>query len=232
MRFHPVGEVKETWAPEWPAAGKRLRVGMRTNDRLGEHRQMKRTITCALGVLLLLGSAAPVLAKSSTAKDSKYADAKGPYANLGLAISKTNFSAADAQVGFAIAGGYRFIDWLAADVEMYSAWREQSGVTTRVFGFTMNAKAYPIGLISPTTLDWLQPYVVVGMGGGQAKNKFSAGDVKTGTYIFRLGAGTEAFITDHFAAYMDLSLHATPGYKVGGNGGATGVIQFGVAYHF
>jgi len=194
---------------------------------------MKSLITCAVAALLFLAPAAAVQAQEGGKKDdNKYAQNKGPYAYGGLAISKTNVDGLDAQVGFALGGGYRFIDWLAADVDIYSAWREQNGVDSRVFGFTMNAKAYPIGIFAPDFIDWLQPYVVVGMGGGQFKSKPSGGDVKTGTFIFRLGAGTELFFTDHMAAYMDLSLHATPGYEGGGQGGATGVIQFGVAYHF
>jgi hypothetical protein len=165
--------------------------------------------------------------------DNRYAQNKGVYLYGGLAIMKTNANASaieDPNVGIAFGGGYRFIDWLAADIDIAWAGREQSnGNKTRNFSFTMNGKVYPIGLISPKTLDRVQPYVVVGMGGGQFKVK-NGGSV--GTYIFRLGAGTEVFIVGGLSAYMDLSLHATPGYKSGGNGGATGVVQFGAQYHF
>jgi opacity protein-like surface antigen len=190
---------------------------------------MKRSITCALAALLLIGGVGAAQAESGSKADNKYATAKGPYAQLGFAIVKTNFDALDARLGFAIDGGYRFNDWLGADIDFVFAAREQNGIKGRNVAFTINGKFYPIGLLSPDTLDALQPYVVLGMGGGSS---FVKDGGSTGTFIFRIGAGTEYFITDHFTAYMDLSLHATPGYEFAGSGGATGVIQFGVGYHF
>ena len=70
--------------------------------------------------------------------------------------------------------------------------------------------------------------VVIGMGGGNYKIKNGG---KDGTFIFRFGAGAEWLFMDSLGAYMDLSLDATPGLKRFGDGGATGVIQFGLTGH-
>ncbi len=209
----------------------------------GEHHEMKsftKTLTTCASIALLILAAAGIAqaeSKKGAEEPNRYSENKGFYAYGSLAIIKTNYdvSGIDPNIGFGLGAGYRFMDWLAADVDMSWGGRDQGPVDSRYFGFTMNGKFYPLGLISPTTLDWLQPYVVVGMGGGQGKFKASGGDVKTGTYIFRLGAGTEVFIVGGLAAYMDLSLHATPGLKnafFSSQGGATGVIQFGAVYHF
>jgi opacity protein-like surface antigen len=202
---------------------------------------MKYFITCTVAAMLCLGSVSAVQAQEDVKSENRYSKAKGFYGYGGLAIVKTNFSSVvnlDPNIGFAFGGGYRISEWLAADTDFYWAGRDQgAGVKTRQFGITLNAKFYPMGLFAPDTLDWLQPYVVAGMGGGNFKTKSPfISDVKEGTFIFRIGAGTEVFIVGGLAAYMDLSLNATPGLKGFGfgigKGGATGVIQFGAIYHF
>ena len=103
---------------------------------------MNRLTTCALAALLLLGGVTVAQAQSGDKADTKYAKAKGPYAYGGLAIAKTNYGgSADPNIGFAFGGGYRFLDWLAADADFYWAGRDQGAFKTRQFGVTFNAKA-------------------------------------------------------------------------------------------
>ena len=199
---------------------------------------MRLILTSAIAVLQvslpLVGAQAAD--GENKAKGTKYEAVKGVYAQGGFAVSKNNGffgNAAGSQpnLGFAIAGGYRINEWLGTDVEFYWAGREQNtGVKSRQFGLTFNGKFYPFGLFSPDFLDSFQPYGVVGMGGGNAKyNDFG----KTGTFIFRLGAGIDWLLTENLALYTDVSLHATPGLKFNGfSGGATGVYQLGAKFNF
>ena len=193
----------------------------------------------ALLVILPLASAQAEDAGKSKAAGSKYEAAKGPFVQGSFAILKTNnnsFGFGKPNLGFGIAGGYRFNEWVSADGEFVWGGRSQGGGKTRQFGVTLNAKVYPIGLFAPNFLDSFQPYGVVGFGGGNFKVKDTFPNAKTGTFIFRFGAGLDWVMTDHFASFVDLSLHATPGLKgtaLGGpKGGATGVIQFGGRFTF
>ena len=191
--------------------------------------RMKSLITFAAAALLFLSSASVVQAQN------KYESAKGSYAYTGLTIAKTNYNNnnLDALIGIAFGGGMRFNEWIAGDVDFYWAGRDQgNNVKQRGFGITFNAKAYPLGYFSPETLDFIQPYVVMGMGGGNSKFQIPGPNAKEGTFIFRFGAGAEWLFMDNLGAYMDLSLHATPGLKTRGSGGATGVVQFGITSHF
>lgn len=194
---------------------------------------MRSIITGALAVLLLLTPLAAAQAQSSStekAKGTKYEAAKGPYVYGGLAVAKTNYGGGKANVGFNFGGGYRFLHWLGADADFYWGGREQNnGAKTRQFGITFNGKVYPIGLLAPKTLDAFQPYVVMGMGGGNWKVK---NGIKNGTFIFRLGAGLDWMITDNLGLYTDASLNATPGLKFGNVGGATGVYTLGAKFVF
>jgi len=194
---------------------------------------VKRLILFTAAALLCLAPAAAVHADSH-AGSNKYKEAVGSYFQGGLAIVKTNHDAdLDSNIGFAIAGGQRINEWLGADVEFYWAWRDQGdGLDTSQFGTTLNAKFYPIGLFSPEKLDFIQPYFAIGIGGGNQKFKRSGPDAKDGTFIFRIGAGAEWLITKRLGAYADFSLDSTPGLKHSGSGGATGVMQFGAAFHF
>lgn len=195
---------------------------------------MRRIMTGALTALLVALPLAGAQAAEgeNKAKGTKYEAAKGIYAQGGFVVAKTNYNVSqlDSNLGFVFAGGYRITEWVAADAEFYWAGREQDGgAKTRQFGVTFNGKIYPIGLISPKTLDSLQPYGVIGMGGGNWRVKDGA---KNGTFIFRLGAGLDWMLTDHLGLYTDVSLHATPGLKIGSNGGATGVYQLGAKFNF
>jgi opacity protein-like surface antigen len=194
---------------------------------------MKRPITLAMAALLCLAPSTVVQADNHGGSN-KYKEAVGSYFQGGLAIVKTNYDAdLDSNIGFAIAGGQRINEWLGADVEFYWAWRDQGAdVDTSQFGTTLNAKFYPMGMFAPDTLDFIQPYFAIGLGGGNSKFDVPGPNNKDGTFIFRIGGGAEWLITKRFGAYADFSLDATPGLERGGNGGATGVVQFGAAFHF
>jgi len=193
---------------------------------------MRSIITGALAALLVLLPLAGAQAEEgkSKAAGTKYEAAKGIYLQGGWVVSKTNFNAGlDPNMGFDITGGYRFLPWLGADADFYWAGRDQGGgLKTRVWAITFNGKVYPIGLFAPKMLDSFQPYVVMGFGGGGGPVK----DATTGTFVYRLGAGLDWMLTKRLGVYTDASLHATPGFKGGGVGGATGVWQLGAKFNF
>jgi opacity protein-like surface antigen len=192
---------------------------------------MRSIITSAIVALMVLLPLAGAQAQSKNkAAGTKYEAAKGLYMQGGLAVVKTNSGFGDANIGFDIGAGYRFLHWLAADADLYWGAREQpGGAKTRQFGLTINGKVYPIGLLSPKTIDAFQPYLVMGMGGGNIRVKNGGG---TGTFIYRLGAGIDWMISDNIGLYTDASLNATPGFKFGNRGGATGVYTLGAKFVF
>lgn len=193
---------------------------------------MRSIVTTALAALLLLLPLDGALAAGGggQAAGTKYEAAKGFYLQGGFAVVKTNLGAGKASLGVDVAGGYRFLPWLGADADVYFAARDLGGgQKPRQFGVTFNGKIYPIGLLAPKTLDFLQPYVVMGLGGGNYRIKDAGG---TGTFIFRLGAGVDLMITRHIGLYTDASLNATPGFKGSGKGGATGVYSLGGKFVF
>lgn len=192
---------------------------------------MRSIITSAVAALLVLLPVVGAQAEDKAA-GTKYEAAKGLYVYGGFAVAKTNFSGSlDPNLGFNAGAGYRFLPWLGADADLYWGGRDQGNFKTRQFGLTFNAKAYPLGLISPKTLDFLQPYMVVGMGGGNFKFK-NGTDIKDGTFIFRLGAGADWMLTDHIGLYTDVSLNTTGGLFAGNTGGATGVYTLGGKFTF
>lgn len=187
-----------------------------------------------MGAVVALLIALPVAGAQAQSKNkaagTKYEAAKGLYAYGGLAVAKTNSPlVGDANIGFNIGAGYRFLPWLGADADLYWGGRDQGPLKTRQWGLTFNGKLYPIGLFSPKTLQSFQPYVVTGMGGGGASVKNGP---STGTFIYRLGAGLDWMLTDNLGLYTDASLNATPGFKNFGKGGATGVYTLGGKFTF
>ena len=193
---------------------------------------MKSIFMTALAALLVLSPLANARAEGGGGKaaGTKYDAVKGFYLQGGFAVIKTNFGGSEPSLGVDVAAGYRFLPWLGTDVDVYFGARDLgNGVKPRQFGVTFNGKLYPIGLMSPKTLSSLQPYVVVGVGGGNYRVKNGSG---TGTFIFRAGAGLDWMITNHFGLYTDVSLNVTPGFKSGGDGGATGVYALGGKFVF
>lgn len=166
-----------------------------------------------------------------------YESVEGPYVNAALVVgipSAENSTVSDnlgAQVGFAVAGGYRFNGWLGTDAELYYAGGGDitgSSANTSSIGVTINAKFYPMALIAPDAFTQaLQPYLVTGMGGGKVMTDLAGLDTGGG-FLFRIGGGTEYLFTENWGAYVDLSYHVTTQKWMSG----VGVFQFGAAYHF
>jgi len=172
-------------------------------------------------------------------------DGLGPYVRGGIAFGWANvddefvgFSVSNGvNVGFEIGGGYRFHPALAADGEFFFVTGgdvEVTGVTvpgaeTQAYGFTANVRAYPLHFAADDATGLLQPYVVVGIGGGSGEatgvGPFSGSE---GTFLARFGGGLDVMFTDRLGAYADGSYYITTKDVIGGVGkiSAGGVLKF------
>ncbi|MCP4038622.1 MAG: porin family protein [bacterium] len=136
-------------------------------------------------------------------------DWRGLYAKLGLAIGFPDEDypgSVDIDPGAAVAfgGGYRWNRWVATEIDFnVIAGADVEGVSDdlTIFAFTVNVKGYPLaGLDKDAFPQWIQPYGLFGMGGGEA----DLGDFgDESSFMVRFNVGADFMIWDHFGLFVD-----------------------------
>jgi opacity protein-like surface antigen len=164
----------------------------------------------------------------------------GPYVRGGVTLGWANvdddFVGASVSngvnAGFNIAGGYRFMPALAGEIEFFYITGgdvEVNGATvpfaeTNAYAFTANIKAYPLMFAADDATGLLQPYLVVGIGGGSGEvtnvGVFSGSE---GTFLARFGGGLDLMLTNNLGVFADGSYYVTTKDVIGG----IGTISFG-----
>jgi len=189
-----------------------------------------------IGVLAILITLVPLA--SASAQANEY-DFTGPYARGSFALGWANTDVSGVNVttmvGFGMAGGYRATPWLGVDGEFVYTGAgdiEENGTDVadaRVLGFTLNARGYPLAEFGKDLLPKnIQPYGVLGMGGGSAKATSGSSNLSEGSFLFRFGGGLDYLFNDDWGAFFDISYFVTTEDTVVG----TGIMQFGVLYRF
>ncbi len=129
----------------------------------------------------------------------------GPYLGLGFALGFEQFDGTggldfDEGLGFSAWGGYRFIDFVAAELQIEYLDRFDTSifgvnVDVQAFGVTINGKVYPLVRVLP---ELIQPFVVAGFGIGwvEIDAGFFGTEDETGL-IGRFGGGLEVSATEH-----------------------------------
>ncbi len=172
-----------------------------------------RALWCSLFVSVVL--AGPALAQDYSRT--------GVYVGVGgqLAIEDWGFG-----TGFGLNPGYggqlllghRTLDWIAAEIEIdytHFETNELFGTATIDFdlvSYTISAKAFPLEAIGPDSRQSgrLQPYLKAGLGGmhvdADLNVRGGGDDSNSGDgFALRFGGGLDAYVTQQFLLYLDLS---------------------------
>ncbi len=206
---------------------------------------MKRTETTRFGFVSLLAAAlilliaGPVAAQSGAFNEREIRgyDYTGPYAQFGVSIGEINFDVRgfdnDVAGGFTLGGGYRVLPWLAADANFsYLAGeadaRGSSGdLDVDAWGFTFGPKIYPLGFAKVEAVPhFIQPYALIGIGGGEAEIDDSS--VEEDYFLARFILGVDVWATDHFGLFVEGGGFATSEDDIEG----AGLFTVGGQYRF
>jgi hypothetical protein len=185
---------------------------------------------------------------SAGAAQAQDGDGQGVFVRGGVALGWANADdVADAvaggeisngvNAGFDIAAGYRFAPALAAEAEFFYVTGGDvsvAGVTapaveTSAYAFLFNGKVYPLMFDADDATGLLQPYAVVGIGGGSGEVT-NAGPLSgsQGTFLAKFGGGLDLMLTDNLGAYAEGAYLITTKDVIGG----VGLIHFGGVVKF
>jgi hypothetical protein len=204
------------------------------------------SISCALLLAATPASAADPTADTGTgtgtgtgteSMDGKrirgYDDYTGPYGQFGISIGATEgdrgIPDTDAQGGFNMTGGYRFLPWLSGEANFIFLRGEldNSNRDMTYFSFTFGPKFYPIALLEDRMIpEQFQPYMLVAIGGGEYDIENSGFDEST--FIARFIWGVDWWLTDQFGAFVEGGYHVASESDIDG----TGVFTFGGQVRF
>ena len=178
-------------------------------------RGIRKLVLFALALALLAAPGSAARAQSDTGfklseGDPTTNDWTGFYAKVGLAIGFPDEDVAgpspdiDAGAGIAFGGGYRWNRWLATEIDFNvigGADIEDSNDDVTIFAFTVNVKGYPFaGLGKDTIPEWIQPYGLFGIGGGEV----DAGDIgDESTFVVRFNVGSDFMLWVHFGLFFE-----------------------------
>lgn len=192
-----------------------------------------------LAATLLLLAAGPVAAQSGVFNEREIRgyDYTGAYAQFGVSIGEINFDVSgvdnDVAGGFTLGGGYRFLPWLAVDGNFtYLAGEVDVRGTSRDFdvdawGFTFGPKIYPLGFAAVDAVPhFVQPYALIGIGGGEAEIDDTG--VDEDYFLARFILGVDVWATDHFGLFVEGGGFATSEDDIEG----AGIFTVGGQYRF
>jgi hypothetical protein len=178
-----------------------------------------------------------------------YQDSTGFYGQVAIVLGWPNidgrFTAPPTtgngtMIGLSFAAGSRIATWVGVDAEFVligGGDLHSFGVKTAessLMAFTANAKLYPLAFSPDLIPQWVQPYGVIGIGGGIAqsipvasmRDGFGAENVTV--FMGRFGAGLEILLTDHWGTYVDGSYYMASDDVFNG----AGTLRFGTHYSF
>ena len=114
----------------------------------------------------------------------------------------------NASGGFTLAGGYRFLPWLAGEAHfIFLGGNDNIEVGNREFdsegfAFTFGPKVYPMAFFQQDAPipEWVQPYGMIGIGGGQLEvDGFDEED----SFVARFILGIDFWLNDHLGAFVE-----------------------------
>jgi hypothetical protein len=164
-----------------------------------------------------------------------YADFVGFYGQFGVSVGEIEFDGSpdvDAGGGFSVTAGYRFLPWLSAEGNVSYLGGGDANLPGQdreadFFAFTFGPKIYPLGLLEEQPIpEFIQPYGLVGIGGGEYDIDRTGSEEST--FIARFIFGFDVWVTDEFGLFME------GGYHVAGDGDidGTGLFTVGGQYRF
>ncbi|MBY0400179.1 porin family protein [Myxococcota bacterium] len=164
-------------------------------------------------------------------------DYKGAYGQFGASVGEINFddSSSDASGGFTMTGGYRFLPWLSAEANFTYLGGGDVEVGNfdagegEFFAFTFGPKVYPLGLLKVEEIPhFVQPYALIGIGGGEFDIDGPAGVHDESAFVARFLLGFDVWATDHIGFFVEGGGHAASEDDVEG----VGLFTVGGQYRF
>lgn len=162
-----------------------------------------------------------------------YQEFTGFYGEFGAAVGRIELDGradVDTGGGFTMTGGYRFLPWLSGEGNVtYLGGGEIKHTNDDVdfFSITVGPKLYPMGFLDDQPIpEFVQPYALIGIGGGQydGGSAFS----EQGTFVARFIFGFDLWVTDHIGGFVEGGYHVASDSDVDG----TGIFSIGAQYRF
>ena len=143
-------------------------------------------------------------------------------------------------IGLSFTGGYRIATWIGVDAEfiwvgggdLLSDGKKFADLS--MLAITANVKIYPLAYSPDLIPQWIQPYVVMGIGSGLAQYTPTAdlredfGTENVNIFMGRFGGGIELLLTGHWGVYVDGSYYVASDEVFNG----AGTLRFGILYNF
>ncbi|MFO0688579.1 MAG: outer membrane beta-barrel protein [Myxococcota bacterium] len=213
-----------------PSSSSSLAPGLATGARLA---------SMALVALGLVALGAPLAASAQAFDESKIRgyDFKGMYGQFGVSVGQIDFdhTSSDTSGGFTMTGGYRALPWLSAEANFTYLGGGEGGIhggskgDSQFFAFTFGPKVYPLGFFKVEEIpDFIQPYALVGLGGGQFDIEGRSGMHDESSFIARFMLGFDVWATDHVGFFVEGGGHAASQDDVQG----VGLFTVGGQYRF
>ena len=162
-----------------------------------------------------------------------YREFEGFYAQFGASVGEIEFDGGadvDAGGGFTMTGGYRFLPWLAGEANVsYLGGGEVDGTNREAdfFSVTFGPKLFPMGLLEEQPIpEYLQPYALIGIGGGEYDVERTG--FEESTFIARFIVGFDLWFTDHLGSFVEGGYHVAADGDIDG----TGLFTIGAQYRF
>lgn len=162
-----------------------------------------------------------------------YREFEGFYAQFGASVGEIEFDGGndvDAGGGFTMTGGYRVFPWLAAEANLsYLGGGEVDGTNREAdfFSVTFGPKLFPMGLLEEQPIpEYIQPYMLIGIGGGEYDIERSG--FEQSTFIARFIFGFDLWFTDHLGSFVEGGYHVAADDDIDG----TGLFTLGAQYRF
>lgn len=164
---------------------------------------------------------------------------RGPYAQLGGGggVIDPGISGLETGVGggFTLTGGWRALSWLSGEVNLsyLTGGNVQVGGVSvgeaSFFAFSFGPKLYPLGALEIEAIpQFIQPYGLVGVGGGEFEFKGSGIDTTVDTFIARFLVGFDVWATKSFGLFAEGGYHLATADEVDG----AGIFTFGAQARF
>jgi len=162
---------------------------------------------------------------------------EGPYAQFGVSVGQIDFDGPNIDnnpiCGFTLTGGYRILSWLAGEVNFsyLGGGAVEAGSFDigdgSFFAFTFGPKFYPLGAFKVEAVpDFVQPYALIGIGGGQFE--IDNTNFEEGAFIARFILGFDVWTTDNLGFFVEGGGHVTDEDAIDG----VGIFTVGGQYRF
>jgi hypothetical protein len=164
-------------------------------------RDGRRVLIFALCGLIVASLASSGMAEDDANPAFEKSESTGPYFRGAFSIGVPGGAPrAPTLFGLTLTGGYQFMPFVGTEIEI--SWVGGSGRFS-AFAAIWNGRVYPLALFGKTREFPVQPYALLGIGGGDMHN--GPGSSHFGSFIVNLGMGADWMLGDRFGLYTEVA---------------------------